>query len=464
MLGAKSWGSGRTCLLAVPGGVEARPVSRALESVGFAVTSVSTEASALASIERADLAAAFVSQKLGPLALSSITARAAQSHPQVPVIVLGSSTSVQDAVDAMQHGCADYLSLPVEPRLLLERARKLLAPQPGALGSAPALQPGFMGLVGNSAAVRRVLESIQKVSRYKTNVLILGESGTGKELIARALHSLGPRRQNVFVPLNCTTLGRDILENELFGHERGAFTGANERKKGLFELADGGTLFLDEIGEMDPGTQPRLLRVLERQEFRRVGGSTKVKIDLSIIAATNRNLEEYIRAGKFREDLYYRLKVVTIAVPPLRERKEDIPALIEAFIADFNRRHGGKIQGIAPQALKLIMEHDWPGNVRELKNAIESAAILASGDKIGSESFAEMSSLPVGGVTTAPAHGSLSFPLGVTLAEVERDFILATLRRYGTKQATARVLGIGLRTLYTKLDQYQAARAHADSA
>jgi len=172
----------------------------------------------------------------------------------------------------------------------------------------------------------------------------LGDSGTGKELIARALHSLGPRRQNVFVPLNCTTLGRDILENELFGHEKGAFTGANERKKGLFELADGGTLFLDEIGEMDPGTQPKLLRVLERNEFRRVGGFSKVKIDLSVIAATNRNLEENIRAGKFREDLYYRLKVVTIVIPPLRERKEDIPALIEAFITDFNRRHDGKIR------------------------------------------------------------------------------------------------------------------------
>src|SRR5258708_22370407 len=368
---AKSWGSGRTCLLAVRSGVEAKPVSTALESVGFAVTSVSTGVGAVAALERADLAAAFVSQKLGPLALSSITARAAHSNRQVPVIVLGSSTSVQDAVDAMQHGCAVYLPLPVEPRLLLERARKLLAPEPGAEGSHPSLQPGFMGLVGNSAAVRRVLESIQKVSRYKTNVLILGESGTGKELIARALPSLGPRRQNVFVPLNCTTLGKDILENELFGHEKGAFTGANERKKGLFELADGGTLFLDEIGEMDPATQPRLLRVLERHQFRRVGGSAKVKIDLSIIAATNRNLEEYIRAGKFREDLYYRLKVVTIVVPPLRERKEDIPALIEAFIADFNRRHDGKIQGIAPHARKLIIEHDCPRHLRELNTAID---------------------------------------------------------------------------------------------
>src|SRR5204862_1605670 len=171
--------------------------------------------------------------------------------------------------------------------------------------------------------------------RYKTNVVILGDSGTGKELIARALHSLGPRRQNVFVPLNCTTLGRDILENELFGHERGAFTGANERKKGLFELADGGTLFLDEIGELDPSTQAKLLRVIERNEFRRVGGTGKIKVDLSLIAATNRNLDEAIASGRFREDLYYRLKVVTIEVPPLRDRREDIPALIDSFVTDF---------------------------------------------------------------------------------------------------------------------------------
>src|SRR5713226_8121647 len=275
----RSWGSGRTCLLAVPSGVDAKPVIAALESVGFATTSVSTESGALAALERANLAAAFVSQKLGPLALSSITARAAHGHPQVPVIVLGSSTSVQDAVDAMQHGCADYVPLPVEPSTLLERARKLLS-QPAADRVTPVLQPGFMGLVGGSAAIRRVLESIEKISRYRTNVLILGESGTGKELIARALHSRGPRRQSVFIPINCTTLGKDILENELFGHEKGAFTGAKDRKKGLFELADGGTLFLDEIAEMDPGTQAKLLRVLERNEFRRVGGTAKVKVDL----------------------------------------------------------------------------------------------------------------------------------------------------------------------------------------
>ena len=461
----KSFGAGRTCLVVVPSGVESGPIKGMLVSAGFVVSSASTESSTLAALERGNLSAVFVSQKLGPVALSSIVARAAHGHPQVVVIVLGSSTSVQDAVDAMQHGCADYLPPPIDPQTLLVRVRKLLDRQTVSTVSPP-LQPGFMGLVGGSPAIRRVLESIEKISRYKTNVLVLGESGTGKELIARALHTRGPRRQSLFVPLNCATLGRDILENELFGHEKGAFTGANERKQGLFELADGGTLFLDEIGEMDPGTQPKLLRVLERNEFRRVGGSTKVKVDLSVIAATNLKLEEGIRIGKFREDLYYRLKVVTIAIPPLRERKEDIPALIETFIADFNRRHDGKIQGIAPQASKLIMEYAWPGNVRELKNAIDSAAILANGDTIGPESFAELALTPreIRGATLAGTPGSLTFPMGVTLAQVERELILATLRRCKTKKEAARILGLGLRTLYTKLDGYDIHEEPADSA
>ena len=326
----------------------------------------------------------------------------------------------------------------------------------GSAGPSIGIAAPFSGLVGSSAVIRRVLSSIERISRYKANVLILGESGTGKELVARALHSMGPRRTQLFVPLNCATLGRDLIENELFGHERGAFIGASQRKKGLFELADGGTLFLDEIAEMDPSIQAKLLRVLERNEFRRVGGSGKVKVDLSVVAATNKKISEAIGAGKFREDLYYRLKVVTIDIPPLRARKEDIPALIETFIADFNGRNEGKIQGIAPQALKLIMEYDWPGNVRELKNAVEGAAILASGDNLGPEAFLDLAtgSAPEGG-PGGPA--TLGISIGKTLAVAERELILATVARFPVKRDAARVLGIGLRTLYTKLAEYDAA-------
>jgi transcriptional regulator with PAS, ATPase and Fis domain len=254
-----------------------------------------------------------------------------------------------------------------------------------------------------------------------------------------------------------------LLENELFGHERGGFTGAHERKRGLFELADGGTLFLDEIGELDPSTQAKLLRVLERNAFRRVGGTTLVNVDLSVIAATNRNLEEAIAAKKFREDLYYRLKVVTIVVPPLRERREDIPALVEAFIADFNRRSDGKIKGIAPQAMRWLTELPWPGNVRELKNAVESAAMLASSETIGLEEF-ESTAISRRNVPAAPPRPS-GPPAGAadaivvsgkaTLGEVERAVIGEHLKRAKTKAQAAQSLGMGLRTLYTKIRQFR---------
>ena len=323
--------------------------------------------------------------------------------------------------------------------------------------AAPPTEPGsgFAGLVGSSPPIRALLGMVEKISRYKTNVLVLGESGTGKELIARALHMRGPRRHRLFVPISCATLGRDLLENELFGHEKGAFTGAAERKKGIFELADGGTLFLDEIGEMDPSTQAKLLRVLERNTFRRVGGTTKVRVDLSVVAATNRNLEAAIAAGRFREDLYYRLKVVTLRIPPLRDRKEDIPALIDSFIADFNRRNEEKIQGISPQALMRIMAYDWPGNVRELKNAIESAAVLASGETIGTEGFAALPLHPTARPYVGTSDGVVSITVGTTLEAAERELIAATLRSCRTRREAAAALGLGLRTLYTKLLKYQ---------
>jgi DNA-binding NtrC family response regulator len=309
----------------------------------------------------------------------------------------------------------------------------------------------------------KVFATIEKIARYKANVLLLGESGSGKELIARALHARGPRRRHLFVPINCATLGRDLLENELFGHERGGFTGAHERKRGLFELADGGTLFLDEIGELDPSTQAKLLRVLERNAFRRVGGTTLVNVDLSVIAATNRNLEEAIAAKKFREDLYYRLKVVTIAVPPLRERREDIPALVEAFIADFNRRSDGKIKGITPQAMRWLTELPWPGNVRELKNAVESAAMLASNETIGLEEFEstalsrrnEPAPAPRPSAPPAAAADTIVVSVKASLGDVERLVIGEHLKRAKTKAQAAQSLGMGLRTLYSKIRRYR---------
>jgi DNA-binding NtrC family response regulator len=315
-------------------------------------------------------------------------------------------------------------------------------------------------LVGNSRAMQALQDRIARIARYRTNVLLLGESGTGKELVARALHSRGPRRERPFVPLNCAAMSREIIENELFGHERGAFTGANERKKGIFEVADGGTLFLDEIAEMEPSTQGKLLRVLERSEFRRLGGTGKVKVDVSVIAATNCALEDAVRDRRFREDLYYRLKVVTIVVPPLRNRKEDIPQLANAFLREFNERTGADLRGLGPRVLERLARHDWPGNVRELRNTIESGAVLTWGDTVSLDAVEDVMGSHRGsarrGAASAGDEGDVVIRSGTTLADAERELILAAVTRCRTKQAAARSLGIGVRTLFTKLRTYGA--------
>lgn len=432
-----------------------------LTASGFSVVRAQGLDEAATALEDRPFASVLVDHGLGVACLQSILARAARSRPAVPVVVFGATNELQDVVDAMHKGAVDFVPLPTTGKNLAGRLSNISLPAAVQSGSGGAPFEN-LGLIGASPAMARVHASISRIARYKANVLVLGESGTGKELIARALHATGPRRSGVFVPLNCATLGREILENELFGHERGAFTGANERKKGLFEVADRGTLFLDEIGELDLSTQAKLLRVLERNEFRRVGGTSKLKVDLSLIAATNRDLEEAIAAKRFRDDLYYRLKVVTIVVPPLRERREDIPVLIEAFIRDFNARNEGKIRGLAPPALRRLMEYDWPGNVRELKNAIESAAVLCAGETIELADLdvvarrhtgpASARSLPPPSPAATDVD-TITLPLDTPLAEVERRFIEAQLRRSPTKTRAAAVLGIGLRTLYTKIEQ-----------
>jgi len=437
------------------------PVAKILTDAGFDVDAVATEQEAWSALDRRAWTVVFVAQSIGKAPLQSLIVHAAQKRAELPVVVLGASATLQEAVDAMQLGAADFIAPPFEAEVILSRLTKLVVDTQAAgteTGDAVTLE--HLGLTGKSSAMVKAYEAIGRIARYKTNVLVLGESGSGKELIARELHAMGPRKNNLFVPLNCATLGREILENELFGHERGAFTGANDRKKGLFELADGGTLFLDEIAELDPSTQAKLLRVIERNEFRRVGGTAKIKVDLSLIAATNRNLEEAIAAKRFREDLYYRLKVVTIRVPSLRERREDIPALIDAFIADFNRRNDWKIKGMTPEALRRLAEFHWPGNVRELKNAVESAAIMASSETIGLADFESVQLAGALGQRAPSAPGlatmeTIPVPLRATLADAERILITEHLSRAKTKTEAARTLGIGLRTLYTKINQLQ---------
>ncbi len=455
------FGEGRACLLAAG----APDLAEALARAGFAPTVARDERQALAALDRTSPSAVYVAQALGAASVKMLVAASAQRCADAPVVVLGASGTVQEAVDAMQLGATDYLAPPHDPDAIVGRLAMTLARARRREEGAPRALPG---IVGTSPAMVKLYGAIEKVSRYKSNVLLLGESGTGKEIIARALHECGPRRGHLFVPVNCATLGREMLENELFGHERGAFTGANERKRGLFELADGGTFFLDEIADMDVSTQAKLLRVLERNEFRRVGGTAKVKVDLSIIAATNRSLEEGIATGRFREDLYYRLKVVTLVVPPLRERREDVPLLVDAFVADFNRRTGGRIQGVEPAALRRLAELDWPGNVRELRNAMEGACVLAAGDVVSAADLEHLrpprrssSPRPAPSLRAAegeraarsapPSRATIEIPIGCTLEEAERRVVLAALRHHRTRARAARALGIGLRTLYTKL-------------
>jgi DNA-binding NtrC family response regulator len=461
---------GQVCTVAGGSASARQTLSDALSVVGFRVNQSDDLRGDWLSRGPVNVVIALVtSGTSGSANLEALLSKARQHQPEVSVMVLGTSSNYEEAVEAMRRGAADYLPERSTPEVLLARLRKVLEgrTEAGLLPSARA----HPGLIGSSEAMKRLHGIIDKVSRYKTSVLLLGESGVGKELVARALHANGPRRDHLFVPINCATLGRDLLENELFGHERGAFTGAVDRKKGLFELADGGTLFLDEISEMDPSTQAKLLRVLERSEFRRVGATEKIKVDLSIIAATNHNLADAIASGKFREDLYYRLKVVAIVVPPLRERKEDIPVLIEHFLADFNRRNDSNIRGIAPQVLKHFIEYDWPGNVRELKHAVESAAIMATGELLGSESaflqplrssaldasarsVPTSPSAPTSSSVSASASASVRVDVGTSLEEAERRLILATLQHVRTRADAAKALGIGLRTLYSKLRGY----------
>ena len=387
-------------------------------------------------------------------------------HPDVHVVLVRTAPAAMEVADAIKAGAADFLAAGSPGTTILARLHDVLHELAQVTPIVDDKKQGPSGLIGSSLPMRRLFRSIERVSRFHAGVLILGESGTGKELIARAIHDCGPRRPRPFIAVNCATLGKDLLENELFGHERGAFTGANEQKKGLFELAHGGTLFLDEIGEMDVATQAKLLRVLERSEFRRVGGTDKVKVDINLVAATNRDLHAAIAAGRFREDLYYRLKVVALQVPPLRERREDIPALVETFIGDFNRRYGAKVRGIAPEAMRSLIDHDWPGNVRELKNVVESAAMLSDEDVLQKDLFDDALDSNARHVSTwsAPARPGSSRPpqsddelrvsLPARLDDVERQLIVKTLRGAGSRKAAAKALGIGLRTLYTKLQAY----------
>ena len=372
----------------------------------------------------------------------------------VATLLLTAQGTVDTAVEAMKAGAYDYLTKPVDPtrlRILLEKVveRQETLREVKALRRHLREHGAYGSIVGNSPEMRKIYQVVEQAAPTSASVLITGESGTGKELVAQTIHQLSPRAAFPYVPINCAAIPETLLESEIFGHEKGAFTGAHERRQGCFELADRGTLFLDEIAEMTPQTQVKLLRVLQERTFRRLGGRNEQTVDVRIIAATNADPEEAVRNGKLREDLFYRLNVFAMKLPPLRDRKEDLSLLVQSFLAEFNARNGKSVAGVDQQTMRILDSYSWPGNVRELRNVIERATILAKGE------FIEAANLPPSLFESgAKSALTLSLAPGVTVDEAERRLILMTLQHtHDNKTKAAEILGISLKTLHNKLNK-----------
>jgi len=386
-----------------------------------------------------------------------VIGRVARELPGVPVVVVTAYGTVENAVEALRAGASDYLLKPVGvPQLRAAVVRALrergmhreIARLRDEVGEAdPAA-----GIVAFSRAMEEVVRKIRLVAPTRLSVLVTGESGTGKEVVARAIHALSPRRAGPFLPINCAAIPEALLESELFGHEKGAFTGASSSRPGKMEAASGGTLFLDEIGEVPLAVQAKLLRAIEEKEVSRVGGQQVIRVDVRIIAATNRDLAARVAEKAFREDLYYRLNVFQIEVPPLRERREDIPRLAARFLEAAARANASPPRRLSPEALKALLAYRWPGNVRELRNAMEAASVVARGDVIGPQ---DLPPQIAAAAVAPPSPEPIPLPAPRTLEEIERDAIRAALAACGgNKTRAARVLGIGLRTLHRKVREY----------
>ncbi|MBE2248729.1 MAG: sigma-54-dependent Fis family transcriptional regulator [Myxococcus sp.] len=363
--------------------------------------------------------------------------------------------SIETAVEAMRAGAFDYITKPVDVGAVLVKLEKALETRQLKRDNALLRERlhekhRFNNIIGESGELQAVFDVVKRAAPTRATVLVLGESGTGKELIAQAIHEESPRRDKPFVKVNCAALSETLLESELFGHEKGSFTGAAAKREGRFELADGGTLFLDEIGDVTPLLQVKLLRVLQQKEFERVGGTQTLKVDVRVVTATNKDLAAEVKAGKFREDLYYRLNVVSVTLPPLRKRKSDVPALVAHFIEKYNDAHGKSVKGLAPGTLNALLSYDWPGNVRELSNVVERAVVLARENELTSDDLPAT----LRGPRPGARPGDSLIP-GATLHEIEREAILRTLEMVdGSTSRAAEVLGISVRKIQYRLKEY----------
>ncbi len=437
----------------------ATAVAESLERVGYDCVVATSGAEGLTLIEEQVFDIVITDLMMDGVGGLEVLAKAKGELPDAEVVILTGHSTIKTAVTAMQAGASTYLTKPLDINELRTKADKASQSQRLQRSNIELQMQlnekfGFEGVIGNSPAMHGVVSKLRQIAPTAAAVLITGESGTGKELAAKALHINSPRKNKPFVPLNCAELSENVLESELFGHVKGAFTGADKDRIGRFQYANGGTLFLDEIGDMPITIQVKLLRVLESGEIVRVGTNEPVKVNVRLISATNRDLAEAINDGKFRQDLYHRLKVVSVKLPPLRERRDDIPLLIEHFLKEFTASHGKTITAVTPAVRKAIAAYSWPGNVRELKNTIESMVVL---DSDGQLDVDDMTEDLQAFTSSAKGNGTAGVDslVGRSLEEIEKHYILDTLKLCnGNREDAARLLGIGERTLYRKLKEY----------
>ena len=423
------------------------------ELEGYTVLQAANGKDGLELVAKGEVDLVITDLRMDGISGEEVVQKVTTEHPGIPIIVLTGHGSIDDATAAIKAGAYDFMTKPLDLDHLNKVVRnalkeKKLAAENKALLEKLKKQQEKDSMVGTSVELNRVRTMIEKAAPTKANVLITGESGVGKELVAREIHNKSLRKDGPLIPIHCAAFSESLLESELFGYEKGAFTGAEGTHKGCFERANGGTVFLDEIGEINAATQIKLLRVLQERKFERVGGEETIEVDVRIVAATNRKLEDVVKAGRFREDLYYRLNVVRIEMPSLRERKDDIPLLMHNFLREFNVENQKNIVGFDNRAKSLMLKYSWPGNIRELKNCVESAVVMCTGEEI------KIDDLP-NSVREVGEETSIAIPVGITMAEAEKIIIQENLAmNNGNKTKTADILGIGRKTLHRKLEEY----------
>jgi two-component system, NtrC family, response regulator HydG len=437
----------------------AAAVAESLERIGYDCQIATTGPAGAQKIENEDFDVIITDLKMDSVDGLALLRKAKMELPDAEVVLITGHGDIKTAVAAMQQGAATYLTKPVdinELRKVVDKAaqRQRLARANVELQRRLDEKFGFEGMVGNSPQMHAILDKLRQIAPTNATVLIIGETGTGKELVAKAIHNNSPRKAKPFVPLNCTALNENLLEDELFGHEPGSFTGGDRLRKGKFEFASGGTLFLDEVGDMPLPLQAKLLRVLEDGQVFRIGGNEAIKVNVRVLSATHRDLEAAVAKGTFRQDLYYRLKVVTIKLPALRERREDIPLLAAHFLKELSERHGKPVTAIAAEVRRALAAYDWPGNVRELRNLIDSMVVLDRDGVLGLDDLPEGD--PIRQMSGAPAgNAGASHLIGQPLENVERYYVEQALDLTdGNREEASKMLGIGERTLYRKIKQW----------